>query len=30
MDELELGEDLREGFWWRNGATWLDIEDELA
>ncbi len=25
MDELELPEDLREDFWWRNAAKWLDI-----
>ncbi|KKK96870.1 hypothetical protein LCGC14_2658430, partial [marine sediment metagenome] len=30
MDELEIPEDLREGFWWRNAAKWLDMENELA
>lgn len=29
MDELELPPDLQERFWWRNGARWLGIEDDL-
>ena len=29
MDELELLPELQERFWWRNGARWLGIEDEL-
>jgi len=30
MDELALPDDLREAFWWRSAAKWLDLEDELA
>ena len=29
MDELELPPDLKERFWWRNGAQWLGIEGDL-
>jgi predicted TIM-barrel fold metal-dependent hydrolase len=27
MNELELPDEVQEGFWWRNGARWLGIED---
>ena len=30
MDELELPDEVQEGFWWRNGARWLGIEDEVS
>jgi predicted TIM-barrel fold metal-dependent hydrolase len=29
MDELHLPVEVQEGFWWRNGARWLGIEDTL-
>lgn len=30
MGELELPEDLREDFWWRNAARWLGIDEEMV
>jgi len=30
MGELELPEDLREDFWWRNAARWLGMADRLT
>ena len=29
MDELQIPEDLRELFWWKNAAKWLGMEEEL-
>jgi len=27
MDELELPDEVQEGFWWRNGARWLGLDE---